>query len=92
MTEGQKYHRFMLAVHGLAEDKKLSDRIFDKDNDGWGISFGIDEILAGTAFVSRKKFDVDDIVIVKAAFARLGKRYPGDTISECVAVLLGLKT
>ena len=92
MNESQKYHRLMLALHSLADGMALTDRISDTENDGYGLKFGIDEILATTVFVSRKTFDSDDIATVKAAFARVGKRYPGDIISHCVGVLLGLRT
>jgi hypothetical protein len=36
-------------------------------------------------------FDPDDVAVVKAAFAKSGKRYPGDVISDCARVMVGLK-
>jgi len=88
LNDGQRYHRLMLAFHSLAEGKKLTDRIFDKENDGYGRTFAIDEILANTVFVTRTAFEGDDISHVKAAFARIGKTYPGANIAQCVTTLL----
>jgi hypothetical protein len=59
-----------------------------QDHDGNGLKF---EILTGTTFVSWKTFEVDDVVVIKQAFVQVGKKYPGDIIHECVAVLLGLR-
>ena len=91
MNDSQKYHHLMLAFEELAADKKLSDRIFDKENDGYGIGFRIDNILADTVFVSRTEFNAEDVPCVVKAFERAGKSYPGPNISTCVGVLLGLK-
>ena len=88
LNEGQKYHRLMLAFHGLAEGQKSTDRIFDKENDGYGRTFAIDKILADTVFVTRTAFESEDVFHVKAAFARLGKPYPGANIAQCVRTLL----
>jgi hypothetical protein len=87
MTEGQKYVRFMLAFDGLAVGKDLTGRVIDKDD--YGRDFAIDALLTDTTFVSRRVFDDSDIDQVKAAFAAVGKRYPGNSIEKCVVALLG---
>ena len=91
MNEAQKYRLLMLAFHHVAGGKGLTDRIANENSLVVGSTTSIGEILANTALVSRKVFDADDVAVVKAAFARQGKRYPGDVISDCVGALLGLK-
>ncbi|MGJ5134390.1 hypothetical protein [Bradyrhizobium oligotrophicum] len=86
MTEGQKYIRFMRAFDGLAQGKGLRGQVVDKDN--YGRIFDIDALLAHTRFDSRLVFDESDIPQVKAAFVRVRKRYPSNSINECVEALL----
>jgi hypothetical protein len=86
MTEGQKYLRLMLAFDGLVDGKGLTGRVIDKDD--YGREFAIDAVLANTTFVRRCVFDDSDIAQVKAAFAAVGKLYPGNSIEKCVEALL----
>ncbi|SHI04755.1 hypothetical protein [Bradyrhizobium erythrophlei] len=90
MNEAQKYRLLMLAYHHLADGKDLIHRIANENSLVVGSTSSIGEIL-GTAFVSRKTFDPNDAEVVKAAFAKSGKRYPGDVISDCARVMVGLK-
>jgi hypothetical protein len=91
MTESQKYDRLMLVFEHLADGKDLTYRIANESGLAVGSKTSIGEILADITFVSRKVFDADDVEVVKKALKDAGKRYPGDVISECVAVMLGLK-
>jgi hypothetical protein len=91
MNEAQKYRLLMLAFHYLADGKDLTHRIANENSLVVGSTSSIGEILAGMAFVSRKSFDPDDVAVVKAAFAKSGKRYPGDVISNCARAMVGLK-
>jgi hypothetical protein len=91
MTESQKYDRLMLAFEHLADGKDLTHRIPNENPLVVGSTTELGQILADTTFVSRKVFDADDVAVVKKALKDAGKRYPGDVISDCVAVMLGLK-
>lgn len=89
MNEAQKYRILMLAFDNLAKGKDLTHRIANENSLVVGSKSSIGEIL-GTAFVSRRTFDPDDVAVVKDAFAKSGKQYPGNVISDCARVMVGL--
>ena len=77
------YEKLIAAMVAIAEGKGLHESVAVN----YGRRFEIIRILKRASALSGD-FAGDHINLVKAAFARMGKRYPGNRIGDCVAALL----
>jgi len=82
-NEDFAYEKLIAALEALAKGKGLHESVAVN----YGRRFEIFEVLTGASALSGAFAD-DHIDLVKAAFARTGKRYPGNSIAGCVAALL----
>jgi len=77
------YEKLIAALEALAKGEGLHESVAVD----YGRHFEIIAILRGASALSGDFAD-DHIDLVEAAFARMGKHYPGNSIAGCVAALL----
>jgi len=82
-NEDFAYVKMIAVLEALAKGKGLHENVAVD----YGRRFEIIRVLKGASALSGDFAD-DHIDLVKAAFAKVGKRYPGNRIADCVAALL----
>jgi hypothetical protein len=82
-NENFAYEKLIAAVEALARGDGLHESVAVN----YGRRFEIISVLRGASALSGDFAD-DHIDLVRAAFARMAKPYPGSRIADCAAALL----